>query len=248
MTSHNPRNATAGTGFAPPAGIPVSQVGNEEMEPLLNVRHGIVFLALVALALGCTQAVRSPATVASVTDDESWSDWDGDIDSDWEVGAPGTVVVNLPQDLLEPEAPRRQTAAFQWPTVEPEITSRFLARRGRQRWHKGIDLRAQRGEPLLASATGRVSFSGYQGGYGKVVIITHAEGFESRYAHASELLVRQGQVVRRGQLIARAGRTGNARGPHCHFELRRNGRPIDPVPYMQPVQQRLAANADQLSH
>jgi murein DD-endopeptidase MepM/ murein hydrolase activator NlpD len=78
---------------------------------------------------------------------------------------------------------------------------------------------------------GVVTFSGWQRDYGTMVIIRHAQGFESVYAHNHSNLVQKGQIVEKGQIIALMGRTGNATGCHVHFELRKNGRPVDPLAY-----------------
>jgi murein DD-endopeptidase MepM/ murein hydrolase activator NlpD len=95
--------------------------------------------------------------------------------------------------------------------------------------HEGLDFSAPVGTPILASAGGVVSRSGWDSQYGNVVEINHAEGFKTRYAHASQLLVRVGQTVKRGDMIAKVGNTGRSTGPHLHYEVMRAGNHINPA-------------------
>lgn len=97
------------------------------------------------------------------------------------------------------------------------------------RAHTGIDYGAPHGALILATADGYVSFVGWKGGYGKLVIIQHANGYATYYGHCSSYLVKQGQRVRQGQGIARVGATGLATGPHVHYEVRINNSPINPL-------------------
>lgn len=99
--------------------------------------------------------------------------------------------------------------------------------------HKGIDIAARTGEPILAAARGRVVFAGNKGnGYGYMVEIDHGYGYLTRYAHASRLLVRTGQTVKRGDLIAHVGATGLVSGPHLHYEVEVEGRQVDPLNFI----------------
>ena len=116
-----------------------------------------------------------------------------------------------------------------WPLRAP-ITSGFGPRWGRQ--HSGIDLGAPQGTPVKAAAGGRVKTAAYQGGYGNLVVIQHANGTETRYAHLSKLGVRAGETVRSGEVVGRVGSTGNSTGPHLHFELRVNGQARDPRDFL----------------
>lgn len=99
--------------------------------------------------------------------------------------------------------------------------------------HEGVDLKASFGSKVRATADGIVTFAGWQGGYGNVVIISHDYGFETRYAHNSQLLVHQGQSVKKGQVICISGSTGVSTGPHLHYEVRINGSPANPVPFLK---------------
>ncbi|HEX2208827.1 MAG TPA: M23 family metallopeptidase [Longimicrobium sp.] len=99
--------------------------------------------------------------------------------------------------------------------------------------HKGIDIAARVGEPILAAARGRVIFAGNKGnGYGNMVEIDHGYGYVTRYAHASRLHVRRGQTVDRGHRIADVGATGLVSGPHLHYEVEQNGRQVDPLNFV----------------
>ena len=95
--------------------------------------------------------------------------------------------------------------------------------------HEGIDFSAAVGTPIIASASGVVSRSGWDSQYGNVIEIKHAEGFKTRYAHASQLLVRVGQTVSRGDVIAKVGNTGRSTGPHLHYEVMKAGAHINPL-------------------
>ena len=116
------------------------------------------------------------------------------------------------------------------------ITSRFGTRThpvlGYRRFHAGIDFGASSGTPVNAADSGRVIFSGWYGGYGNAVIIDHGGGITTLYGHNSRLLVSEGQTVQQGQAIAAVGSTGLSTGPHLHFEVRRNGNPVDPLGFL----------------
>jgi len=106
---------------------------------------------------------------------------------------------------------------------------------GQKAFHEGIDFPANVGTPIVAAASGKVIFADVHPQYGKMIEIDHGNGLVSRYAHASKLLVKEGDLVVRGQEIARVGATGRATGPHLHFEVRLNGVPQNPARFLQPV-------------
>jgi murein DD-endopeptidase MepM/ murein hydrolase activator NlpD len=129
-------------------------------------------------------------------------------------------------------------STFAMPLRHPRVTSSFSYRRWhpilhRYRPHHGTDFGARRGTPLLAVNDGKVSFAGWMGGYGKVVKIKHAGGYESLYAHQSRIRVKRGQKVKKGQIIGYVGSTGRSTGPHLHFGLKKNGRWVDPMKYLR---------------
>jgi len=122
-----------------------------------------------------------------------------------------------------------------YPTIGP-VTSNFGWRThpilGTERFHAGIDFGADYGSLIYASARGRVIYADWYGGYGNSVIIDHGNGMTTLYAHCSELYVKDGDIVEKGQPISSVGSTGFSTGPHLHFELRANGEPIDPAAYL----------------
>lgn len=117
--------------------------------------------------------------------------------------------------------------------VEGRISSGFGYRRhpitGLRSFHYGIDLTANRGVPVEAAGSGIVVFSGWSGGFGKVIIISHGYGYETVYAHNNKLFVEVGDVIEKGEVISEVGNTGNSTGPHLHFEIRVDGEAVDPT-------------------
>ncbi|HSM80153.1 MAG TPA: peptidoglycan DD-metalloendopeptidase family protein [Nodosilinea sp.] len=129
----------------------------------------------------------------------------------------------------------RGTGRFVFP-ANANISSGFGNRvhpiLGYSRFHAGVDFAASYGSTIRAADSGRVIFSGWYGGYGQAVIIDHGGGLSTLYAHASRLLVSEGQAVQQGQPIAAVGSTGLSTGPHLHFEVRQNGNPVNPAGYL----------------
>jgi len=124
-----------------------------------------------------------------------------------------------------------------WPLITGGVvTSKFGYRRhpitGRSSMHKGIDIAGKRGSDIVVMADGLVIFSGRKSGYGNIVEVRHANGLETRYAHNQRNLVQEGDLIRKGQVIAKLGSTGRSTGPHVHFEVRRNGKAVDPMRYL----------------
>lgn len=118
---------------------------------------------------------------------------------------------------------------FIWP-VHGRLSSPFGERHGAP--HYGIDIAAPMGTPIKSSATGRVIYSGQEHGYGKLVIVYHGAGYSTIYAHASKLLAKKGDWIKRGQIIALVGSTGRSTGPHLHYEIRKRTDPLDPEQYL----------------
>ena len=142
-------------------------------------------------------------------------------------------VLNIPPAPTGTIASRSSvsTAGYMWPVIGT-ISSYFGDRYQRVSPHTGIDLAAPRGTDLKASRAGRVESAGWMGGYGYAVIIDHSEGYKTLYGHASKLLVKAGDRVVQGQVIAKVGSTGNSTGPHLHFEVRVNSKFMDPLKYL----------------
>jgi murein DD-endopeptidase MepM/ murein hydrolase activator NlpD len=125
------------------------------------------------------------------------------------------------------------------PSIRPTQgwkTSGFGYRRspftGRKEFHKGIDIAAREGTPIIAPANGVVSFTGKKGLIGKMIAIQHGHGMATRYGHCSKILKKKGENVKRGEIIALIGNTGRSTGPHLHYEVRVNGVPVNPEKYI----------------
>lgn len=117
--------------------------------------------------------------------------------------------------------------------VSGTITSRFGAvSRIRSSSHTGLDIATSSGTPIAAAASGTVTFSGYKGSYGNMIVITHENGVQTYYGHCSKLYLTAGAQVSQGQTIAAVGSTGNSTGPHLHFEVRVNGIAYNPQNYV----------------
>jgi len=112
------------------------------------------------------------------------------------------------------------------------VSSSFGAPRGRST-HQGVDFRAPRGTKVVATADGVVSFAGRTGDYGRMVVIDHGNGWETRYAHLHRIKVEKGDRVRRGRELGTVGHSGNASGAHLHYEVHRQGIAIDPRPTLR---------------
>jgi hypothetical protein len=165
-------------------------------------------------------------------------------------GAPGRYSMLL--TLSDPRAPRATGAPaeprsptltpdntavaasagmFQWPTVRRAISG-WTFHDPRNPGHIGLDIAAVMWDPIYAAAEGVVTFSDWGGGYGNLVVVEHHGGWTTYYAHFTEIAVEVGQNVHQGQLLGGAGTTGYSTGPHLHFEIRYQGRPVDPHIYL----------------
>jgi murein DD-endopeptidase MepM/ murein hydrolase activator NlpD len=131
-----------------------------------------------------------------------------------------------------PESPLGGPVSFIWPVRGP-ITSPFGMRTdpvtGRYALHSGIDIGVDYGTPIRAAADGLIIYVGWYGGYGNLITIDNGDSYSTLYAHCSAMYVSVNQRVQRGQVIGAVGATGYATGPHLHFEIRKNGVPIDPL-------------------
>ncbi|WP_052191736.1 M23 family metallopeptidase [Cetobacterium sp. ZWU0022] len=127
--------------------------------------------------------------------------------------------------------------SFANPLVAMSLTSSFGSRKHpvlkQVLNHAGIDLRAKTGTKVVSARDGVVSFAGRASGYGKLIIIKHSDGYETRYAHLSKIDVQKGQKVSQNQHIALSGATGRVSGPHLHFEIRKNGKIENPLTYLK---------------
>lgn len=141
------------------------------------------------------------------------------------------IIINKTIPLIDVTLNYTDSKSFVLP-LKGKITSGF-GLRGKE-FHQGIDIAASAGTPICAFMSGKVSFSGWNsGGYGYLVIIDHSNGIQTYYGHNSKILVKTGESVVKGQIISEVGSTGDATGPHCHFEIRINGVPVNPIRYLK---------------
>jgi murein DD-endopeptidase MepM/ murein hydrolase activator NlpD len=139
------------------------------------------------------------------------------------------------RDLQNKSKSSLGSGKYIWP-VSGDITSYFGNRMHpilkKRKFHSGIDIAAGSGMPIAASDYGVVIFSGRNGGYGLMITLDHGSGISTIYAHCSQLLAKKGETVSKGQIIAKVGSTGLSTGPHLHFEVRKDGVPVNPLNYI----------------
>jgi murein DD-endopeptidase MepM/ murein hydrolase activator NlpD len=149
------------------------------------------------------------------------------------------------------------SSAIAVPSDKPVKTAAFTSGyglrsdpfRGGRAMHAGIDLAGPSGTPIYATADGAVRRSGWNsGGYGNLIEVDHGRGIETRYGHLSRILVRAGQPVKRGQLIGYMGSTGRSTGSHLHYEVRIDGRPVNPIPFMRSTDYLVAMQKNATTH
>jgi murein DD-endopeptidase MepM/ murein hydrolase activator NlpD len=148
------------------------------------------------------------------------------------IASPATTVVS-PTPAGAPLEPHDEASATAGPVLpEGRVSSGYGWRsdpfNGQVRFHSGTDVKMAYGQDVQSAADGRVSFVGEQSGYGLVVTIDHGNGVETRYGHLSQAVVRQGDAVTSGQVVARSGNSGRSTGPHLHFEVLDHGRAVAP--------------------
>ena len=160
------------------------------------------------LYVGLDRVARADVELMKWTDGKRmiWVNADG-------VGGEGSSTLGLPVH-------GRMTSPF---------GERFHPILGYERFHAGVDLGATYGAPIVAAADGRVVSAGWRGGYGQAVAIAHAQGLQTLYGHMSRIAAFAGETVQRGQVIGYVGSTGLSTGPHVHFEVTKNGRPVNPL-------------------
>jgi murein DD-endopeptidase MepM/ murein hydrolase activator NlpD len=145
----------------------------------------------------------------------------------WIPGAGGASRSAPPR--ARPPVPPDGSPRLVWP-VQGRVTSGYGRRNGKV--HDGVDIGAKHGSPIRAAAPGKVIFAGRLGAYGRTVVIKHEGHYRTVYAHARQLHVRKGEFVEAGERIATVGTSGNATGPHLHFEVRRGERAVDPLVFL----------------
>ena len=148
---------------------------------------------------------------------------------------------SIEQDIkrLQQQSNRKYTGGtFEWPTpscytITSPYGNRFHPVLRQHKLHTGIDIGAKAGADVIAANDGQVILAGWNNAYGQYIIIDHGGGISTLYAHNSSLLVKAGQEVKKGQVIAKVGNTGYSTGPHLHFEIRINGSPVNPMTYFK---------------
>ncbi len=136
-----------------------------------------------------------------------------------------------PKGATPASKPEEIARRFAWP-LRGVLYARF-GKKGREP-HDGIDLAAPEGTSVKTAAAGTVLYAGEQKGYGLIAIVDHGDGFITLYAHNRDLRVKTGQKLRDAQVVATVGQSGSTSGPHLHFEIRQNGKPVDPLPLLGP--------------
>lgn len=153
-----------------------------------------------------------------------------------------------PEEIAAMSLPSNGDKQMLFPLIVPSTISSLFGTRvhpvtGQVRFHQGTDLAAAEGTPVVAAFSGRVEIAGWMGGYGLIVVISHGDTHETRYAHLSEILVKSGQEVKQGTVIGLVGSTGLATGPHLHFEIWQKMKDglvaIDPTPQLMLAMEQL---------
>jgi murein DD-endopeptidase MepM/ murein hydrolase activator NlpD len=143
------------------------------------------------------------------------------------VSPPASAAVAVPEKPTD----NGGAPSFRWPARGRVISGSGAMTNGQQ--NDGINLALPEGTPVHAAEDGVVAYAGSElKGYGNLVLIRHSNGFVTAYAHASEIMVKRGDQVRRGQVIAKSGQTGNVSSPQLHFEIRKGSTPVDPTQYL----------------
>ncbi len=147
------------------------------------------------------------------------------------------VQLDILSELIQGEQVKSDATPSGRPILSGWLSSRYGTRidpfSGEKAWHEGVDFAGKAGSNIVAVASGVVSWSGERYGYGKMVEVAHGDGVITRYAHNQENLVKVGDMVRRGDVVALMGNSGRSTGPHVHFEVHKNGRPVDPASYLR---------------
>lgn len=193
-----------------------------------EIRHNLAEIKAGAMNVGGPLEIHSPKSEAGLK--KNIDDLFGMIEYQTEYLATleaGLLQQSVYKDMLpnsSPVAAAYNSSSYGW-RRDP-----FTKRRA---FHSGLDFTARSGTPIYAAGDGVVTFAKRTRGYGRLVKVDHGSGLETRYAHASKLLVKSGDRVTKGQIIAKVGSTGRSTGPHLHYEIRLNGVALDPRKYLK---------------
>jgi murein DD-endopeptidase MepM/ murein hydrolase activator NlpD len=205
----------------------LTQLGNQaELDPA--ARHALSKLPAVIRSRAAGGGSIAPAPVAPT----SSSSPEGTFDVlKGLLGAIESRLASVKSKVESQQALARATPSI-WP-LAGWLSSTFGARRdpfdGGHDYHSGLDIAADRGTPVHATADGTIQSASYSGNYGNAVLVEHGYGISTRFGHLSKIAVRQGQKVRRGEVVGYVGATGRATSPHLHYEILLNGRPVNPL-------------------
>lgn len=206
----------------------------EEIRTVSEVVHGDSPESLIGVG-GSTPEATNPHIDLNLKHDYLVSEMTDQIDQlDAMAGDRKSGMTALLGELRE-----KQKRLDATPTIRPtqgRITSAYGKRvspfSGRVEMHEGLDIAAKYGTQILAAADGKITFAGYKGFYGKMIVIDHGYGVETKYAHISEFLKKAGDRVKKGDPIAQVGNTGRSTGAHLHYEVSQNGESVDPIRYI----------------
>ncbi len=140
-------------------------------------------------------------------------------------------IKELESQGIQREKVNTKKSDFIWPLSHVSNISSTFGQRG-SRFHTGTDMPATRGTPIVAVMDGRVLSTRYEGGFGRTICMEHRDNFFTRYAHCSEILVKEGDFIRKGQVIGLVGSTGTSTGNHLHFEIRYSDIPLNPLDFL----------------
>ena len=147
-----------------------------------------------------------------------------------------TLWLDILEDVIRNRRLVSEVYPSNWPVRSSWVSSYYGMRRdpfhGRRAFHQGVDFAARKGTEIRSAAAGLVEFAGWRDGYGLMVQIRHGDGYQTRYGHASKLLVESGQMIERGERVALVGSTGRSTGSHLHFEVLKNGKAADPLKFL----------------
>ncbi|MFE8595992.1 M23 family metallopeptidase [Archangium violaceum] len=217
--------------------MPDAQVINwREMNATLDA-----FLSQSARKTSSLDVVRARVTLEAELEEDArtYGDMPADL-ADAVLARMDQLAVRMAELRLLQLKPSKKPIRFSWPVDPVVITSVFGSRvhpiTGRERDHLGLDLAAKRGQLVSAAAKGVVVRAGWNGSHGNQVIIQHDGNVTTRYSHLSRVLVTPGEVLEEGDVVGAAGKTGLATGVHLHFELWREGEPVDPLDELGPTE------------